>query len=280
VLHLPSGTLPLERVAVVGILNVTPDSFYDGGRYMTQGRALARAREMVLEGADALEIGGEKAGPGPPVSAEEEIERILPVLEAIHGEIDVPISVDTWKPAVARAAVAAGASIINSIDGFADPALRAVAAETGAAVVVMHIRGRPRVPNPDPQYRDVVAEVRASLIERVDFCIAAGVRPDRVVIDPGPGFGKTAEDDLSLIRRIVSFTELPYPVMLAASRKSFIGAVLNGGPDDRLEGTMAVLAWGVLRGVKLVRVHDVRAAVRVVRMTEAVLHPECVEPKA
>jgi dihydropteroate synthase len=244
---------------------------------MARAQAMDRVQAMIVEGVDLIEVGGEKAGPGPAVSAQEEIERVVPAIEIIRREADVPISVDTWKAEVARAAVEAGADIVNSIDGFDDPALRRAAAETGAAIVVMHIKGKPRVANPDPHYGDVVAEVRASLLERVGRCLADGVRPDRIVIDPGPGFGKTSAHDLEIVRHIARFTELPYPVMLAASRKSFIGAVLGGGPDERLEGTLAVLTWGVLQGVRLVRVHDVRAAVRTVRMTEAVLHPDRVE---
>jgi dihydropteroate synthase len=277
VLRLRTRSLSLDRVAVVGILNVTPDSFYDGGRYIAAARALDRVHAMIAEGVDVIEVGGEKAGPGPSVSAEEEIARVVPVIEAIRRETDLPISIDSWKPDVARAAVEAGADIVNSIDGFDDPRLRRVAAETEAGVVVMHIQGKPRVANPNPRYADVVGDVRSSLLERVERCLQDGVLPERIMIDPGPGFGKTAAHDLEIVRRIDAFTALPYPVMLAASRKSFIGAVLGGGPDERLEGTLAVLAWGVLKGVKLVRVHDVQAAVRTVKMTEAVLHPERVE---
>jgi dihydropteroate synthase len=234
---------------------------------------------MIAEGADLIEIGGEKAGPGPAVSADEEIARVLPAIEAIRRESAIPISIDTWKAEVARAGLASGANIINSIDGFDDPALRRVAAETGAGIVVMHIQGQPRVANANPSYVDVIEDVRTSLLERVDRCLRDGVRPESIAIDPGPGFGKTSEHDLALVRNIGRFTQLPYPVMLAASRKSFIGAVLGGGPEDRLEGSLAVIAWGVLHGVKLVRVHDVQASVRTVRMTEAVLRPNEVEAK-
>jgi dihydropteroate synthase len=261
----------------VGILNITPDSFYDGGRYDSLRAAVERARSMIEEGADVIEIGGEKAGPGEPVPVHEEIRRVVPVLSAIRAETGIPVAVDTRRAEVAEAVMASGADIINSIDGFGDRALRRVAAATGAAVVVMHIEGRPRVANPQPHYHDVVKEVRTWLLDRVGDCLADGIAADRIAIDPGPGFGKTSQHDLTILRRIDEYTELPYPVMLAASRKGVIGAVLGIGPEERLEGTLAVLAWGVLHGVKLVRVHDVRAATRTVRMAEAVVNPQLVE---
>jgi dihydropteroate synthase len=261
----------------MGILNTTPDSFYDHGRYQGLDRALARATEMAEEGADIIDVGGEKAGPGESVPASEEIHRVVPVISAVKRELGLPVSVDTFKPEVARAAMDAGADIINSIDGFRNPALRQVAAETNAAAVIMHIKGEPRVANPNPHYDDVVAEVKGFLEERVRDCLARGIRPDRIVVDPGPGFGKTTEQDIELLRKIDRFTALPFPVLLAASRKRFIGDVLGLDADERLEGSLAVIAWCVLHGVKLVRVHDVRASLRVCRMTEAVLHPESVE---
>jgi len=275
-IDLPSGRLPLDRVQVMGILNRTPDSFYDGGRYLSLDAALTHARQMVADGAGVIDVGGEKAGPGDPVSVSEEIRRVIPIIEALHGDLSVPISIDTFKPQVAKAAVAAGAGIINGISGLADPALRRVAAESGAAVVIMHIQGMPRVANPQPRYRDVVAEVREFLERRARDCVTEGIPAERMIIDPGPGFGKTSEHDLEVLRHLAQLTALPYPVLLAASRKKFIGDLLGANVTERLEASLAVVAWGVLQGVKVVRVHDVRSTHRVVAMTEAVLHPDVI----
>jgi dihydropteroate synthase len=276
---LPNGSLTLDRVRVVGILNTTPDSFSDGGRYRTVDRAVARAWELADEGADVIDVGGEKAGPGEAVTVPEELSRVIPVVEAVKRELSIPLSVDTFKPEVARAAVEAGADIINSISGFDDPVLRRVAIDTGAAIVVMHIKGRPRVANPHPVYDDVTGEVRGFLEERVATCVREGIPTRRIVVDPGPDFGKTTEQSITVMRELRRLTELPYPVLLAASRKRFIGEVLGTAVDQRLEGSLALVAWGVLQGVKIVRVHDVRASKRVAVMTEAVLHPEAVEAK-
>jgi dihydropteroate synthase len=264
----------------MGILNVTPDSFSDGGRYAAPSRAVARAAEMAEEGADLIDIGGEKAGPGEPVSVDEELRRVVPVIDAVRREVQLPLSVDTFKPEVARAAVEAGAAIVNSIGGFDDPALRHAAAETGAAIVIMHIKGRPRVANPNPVYRDVAAEVQTFLEDRVRLCLAEGISPRRIIIDPGPDFGKTTEQSVAVLRALRRLTDGPYPVLLAASRKRFIGEILDAPVGDRLEGSLAVAVWGVLQGVKIVRAHDVRATKRVVTMTEAVLHPNEVEARA
>jgi dihydropteroate synthase len=255
----------------MGILNRTPDSFYDRGRYMDLDAALQRARAMIAEGADIIDVGGEKAGPGEPVTPEEEIERVIPAIERIRRETDIAISVDTFKPEVAEAALGAGADIINSIGGFGDPAMRQVAARSEAGVVIMHIQGEPRVRNVDPQYADVVEEVRNFLVDRAEACVAAGIAPERIVIDPGPGFGKTAFHDLTLLRNLSRLTSLPFPLLLAVSRKPFVGSVLGTEVEDRLEGSLAVAVWGVMRGAAIIRTHDVRATRRVCLMTEAVL---------
>lgn len=261
----------------MGILNITPDSFYDRGRYRSLDRALARGIEMVEEGADIVDVGGERAGPGDPVSPDEEIRRVVPAIEALRREVDVPITVDTRRADVARAAIEAGADIVNSISGFDDPAMRQVAAQGEAAVVIMHINGSPRVANPTPQYDDVVAEVRQFLLQRAELCRTDGIPAARIILDPGPGFGKTSDHDLALMRGLPELTDLPYPVLLAASRKTFIGDVLSAHVDERLEGSLAVITWGVLCGVRIVRVHDVKASKRVCTMVEAVLRPELVE---
>ena len=273
----PSGSLTLDRVRVMAILNTTPDSFSDGGRYASVDRAVARSIELVEEGADIIDIGGEKAGPGNPVSVQEELRRVIPVIEAIKREVSLPVSIDTFKPEVARAAVNAGADIINSISGFQSPDLRRVAVETGAAIVVMHIQGTPRVAHPRPVYGNVTEEVRAFLEERAAACVDAGISERRIIVDPGPDFGKTTEQSIAVVREIDRLTALPFPVLLAVSRKRFVGEVLGTPVCERLEGSLALVAWGVLRGVKLVRVHDVRASRRVITMTEAVMHPQAVE---
>jgi dihydropteroate synthase len=279
-LELPSGAWPLSRVRVMGILNATPDSFYDRGRYLGLDRAVARAEAMAEEGADLIDIGGEKAGPGAPVSVDDELRRVIPVIEAIRGRIDLPLSIDTFKSQVARRAVEAGVQIVNSIGGFDDPAMRQVAAETGAAIVIMHIQGRPRVHHPDPQYGDVVEDVRTFLRARAEDCEAAGIARSKIVVDPGPGFGKSSAHDLALVSGLDRLTDLGYPVLLAASRKKFIGDLLDLETEERLEGSLAVAVWGVLHGARIIRTHDVRATVRVVRMTEAVMQPEQVEEPA
>jgi dihydropteroate synthase len=235
---------------------------------------------MAEEGADLIDIGGEKAGPGEPVSAEEEIRRVVPVIEAVRREVILPVSVDTFKPEVARRAVEAGAEIINSIGGFRDEAMRRVGAETGAAVVIMHIKGEPRVANPNPVYDDVVGEIRSFLEERIAECLAAGIEQDRIIIDPGPSFGKKSEHDLALLRGLDRIAEMPYPLLLAVSRKRFIGDVLDLPVDDRLEGSLAVAVWGVIHGARIIRVHDVKATRRAVDMADAILAPDAVAARA
>lgn len=277
VLQLPCGRVPLDHVLVMGILNTTPDSFYDRGRYRDRDVAIARAIEMAEEGAEIIDVGGEKAGPGDDVSIEEEIRRVVPVIAALKRELALPISVDTFKPEVAQAAVDAGADIVNSIGGFAEPAMRQVCAASGAAAVIMHIQGKPRVAHPNPVYGDVVREVRGFLHARARECIDSGIPADRIIIDPGPGFGKSTDHDLAILRDLRELTVLPYPVLLAVSRKPFIGKVLGLDAADRLEASLAMTTWGVLQGVEIVRAHDVRATVRVCRMTQAVLEPERIE---
>ena len=272
-LSLPSGPFPLDHTRVMGILNTTPDSFYDGGSYTTVERALARARAMAEAGADIVDVGGERAGPGEDVTVDEELRRVVPVIEAIGRELSLPISVDTRRPEVARAAITAGAQIINSIGGFDEPEMRRVAHETGAAIIVMHIKGEPRVANPTPTYGDVMGDIRRAIEDRVEVCLRDGIAADRIIIDPGPGFGKTTAHDLAILRDLDRLTAMPYPVLLAASRKKFIGDVLGVPAHERLPGSLAVVVWGVLHGVRIVRVHDVRASKRVCRMCEAVLDP-------
>lgn len=266
-----------SRPLLVGVLNATPDSFYDRGRYYGLDLALARADELVAEGADIVEIGGETARPGPRVPVAEEQRRVVPVIAALAGRLSVPLAVDTYKPEVARAAVEAGAALINDISGLADPRIAEIAAGSGAALVVMHIQGRPKVHQPAPRYRSVVDDVYAFLEERTGRARALGVAADRIAVDPGFSFGKTARHDLEILRRFGEFSRLGYPVYLATSRKTYIRDILALPPDELLEGTLAAVAYGVAQGAHLVRTHDVRSVARVIRMTLAITKGPAVE---
>ncbi|KRA66433.1 dihydropteroate synthase [Caulobacter sp. Root655] len=255
-----SSTHPLPRV--MGVVNVTPDSFSDGGRFLGLGAALAQARRLIADGADILDIGGESTRPGAvPVPAAEEIARVVPLIAAIRAESEVTISIDTMKPAVARAAVAAGASLWNDVAAlrFA-PDAPEVAAELGCEVVLMHMLGQPGTMQDDPRYDDVVAEVEAFLLARAFTAMAAGVDREKIWLDPGIGFGKTPAHNLALLAALPRFVALGYPVLLGASRKRFIAALdpLGAEPDARLGGSLAAHLHGAAAGVAALRVHDVR----------------------
>jgi dihydropteroate synthase len=259
-------------VGVLGILNATPDSFSDGGRYLEPAAAAARAEELVAQGADALDIGAESTRPGAsPVPEEEELRRLLPVLRMVRARVDVPISVDTYKAAVARAALDAGADMINDVSAGHDPAMFRTVAAAGAPIVLMHMRGTPATMQDAPAYPDgdVVGAVRAFLQDRIVAALAAGVERDGIVLDPGIGFGKTVAHNLMLISHLDAIVALGHAVLVGPSRKRFIAAVVGGAPLDRLEGTAAAVALAIDRGASLVRVHDVAPMVRVVRMAEA-----------
>jgi dihydropteroate synthase len=268
--RLPFAGWPL----VVGILNVTPDSFYDGGRYAARDAAVARAEEMLTEGADIIEVGGETARPGvPAVPVEEEVARVRPVIEAIAARWHGPIGVDTYKPDVARAALEAGASVVNDISGLADERMADVAAAVGAALVVTHMQGRPKVANPRARYGRVMDEVYAFLGERTARAEELGVVRDALVVDPGLSLGKQPAHDVTVVRRLRELRGLGRPIYLAASRKNFIRDLMGLPFDQLLEGTMAVVAFGVIAGAALVRTHDVRAIRRLVAMLGAMLGP-------
>lgn len=280
-MELIRSTLDLEsRVRVMGVLNVTPDSFSDGGRYADFESAIARAFEIEAEGADILDIGGESTRPGSkPVSAEEEKYRVMPLIEALRGRLRIPISIDTTKSDVARAALQAGAEIINDISGLRfDPAVAEVAAETGAALVLMHSRGAPGVMHQQQPVDDIFAEVTGGLRWSVEEALRRGARRERLILDPGIGFGKTPEQNLQLIDKLDRIVaEFGLPVLLGTSRKSFIKHTLDKAlsgvaRDDlreRVAGTAATVVIGVLRGARIVRVHDVGIMVAVTRMTES-----------
>lgn len=258
----------------MGVLNVTPDSFYDGGRYAERESAVRRALQMVEEGADIIDIGGESTRPGSqPVSEEEELRRVLPVIEAVRARVDVPISIDTTKSRVAQRALQAGACMVNDISGLGfDPRMAEVVAQAGALCCLMHIQGTPQTMQKNPQYTDVVRDISAYFEERLALAERAGIPRQNVWLDPGIGFGKTVEHNLQILRRLREFTVFGLPILIGTSRKSFIGKVLGDlPPEDRLEGTAATVAVAILNGANAVRVHDVQAMVRVARMVDAVL---------
>lgn len=264
------GTLDLSRCVVMGVVNRTPDSFYDGGR-MELGRAVEHALTLVAEGAGILDVGAVKAGPGADVSEGEEMDRLLPLVEALAGATEVPISVETGRPNVAREAFVAGAAILNDVTAFADEGLAAVCAEAKAAVVLMHHGGQRRGRPLNPTYVDVVDAVVAEWKRLEKMAVAAGVPTNGIVVDAGLDFGKTTFHSLELMRRLEEQVSVGRPLLLAPSRKDVVGESLDLAPGERLEGTLALVALGVLGGVSIVRVHDVRASVRVIKMVETVM---------
>jgi dihydropteroate synthase len=250
------------RPLLMGIVNASPDSFSDGGLHAGLEAQLELARELHAAGADILDIGGESASTGrPPVAEQEEIARVAPLIERVTAELGALVSVDTYKPAVASAAIAAGAKIVNDVSGLRDPALAKVCARSGAALVLMHTRAAPRERLQDPDlYTDIVAEVKDFLAARIRRAIDAGCRPDQIVLDPGPDFAKTPAQTIELLRDLERLHALGRPLLLAISRKDFIGALTRRAPRERLAGTLAALAHGVERGAHIFRVHDVAAA--------------------
>ncbi|HEU5003600.1 MAG TPA: dihydropteroate synthase [Actinomycetota bacterium] len=265
---LPTG----ERTLIMGVLNVTPDSFSDGGQFLDPAAAVEHALAMVAGGADIIDVGGESTRPGAePVSEAEEAARVVPVIRALAAQSPVAISIDTTKAAVAQAALEAGAVIVNDVSALrADMAMTPLVQASGAGVVLMHMLGEPRTMQEHPRYGDVVSDVTAALAGWAVTAEAAGIPRECVALDPGIGFGKTLQHNLALLHHLRTLGALGYPVLVGPSRKSFIGTALGLGVEDRLEATLAVVAWCVAHGAAVVRVHDVQAAVRAVRMTEAI----------
>jgi len=259
------------RALVMGILNRTPDSFFDQGEFWDLDAFFRRAEQLVVDGADLLDVGGVKAGPGPEVTEQEELERVVPAIEALHARFDLPISVDTWRASVAKASYAVGAVVGNDISGFADPEYLTVAAEAGASVVATHIRLGPRIPDPEPVYDDVVGEVAAFLRERAERAEAAGIPRERVIIDAGLDLGKTWQQSLLLLRQSQVLTDMGWPVLLSASNKTFLGKLLDLEVKDRREASHSAHALGILGGCRILRAHDVRGARRVVAVLSAIL---------
>jgi len=259
-----------DRTLVMGILNRTPDSFFDQGETFALDDLLHRADQLVGEGADVLDVGGVKAGPGPEVTEAEELERVVPAVEALRARFDAPVSADTWRAGVLRAACAAGAVLGNDISGFADPGYLPAAAACGASVVATHIRLAPRVPDPEPRYDDLVGDVQAFLLARARAAEAAGLAPDQIALDAGLDLGKTPAQSAVLLRESDALASLGYPFLLSASNKRFLGELLGLDIDDRRDASLAAVAYGVMHGCRIVRVHDVAGSVRVCRMIEAV----------
>ncbi len=267
--------IDLTRPCVMGILNVTPDSFSDGGVFLSPQAAVERARQMVEEGAAVIDVGGESTRPGAAaVSVQEELDRIVPVIEALSAELSVPISIDTSKPEVMRAAVAAGAGMINDVRALRLAGALEAAAEinrhTAVAICLMHMQGEPGKMQQQPCYSDVVQDVSAFLVERVEACVRHGIVRERLLVDPGFGFGKRLEHNLSLLKRLDELGKLGLPLMVGLSRKSMIGAILNRPVTQRLYGSLAAAVLAVARGALLIRVHDVRATVEALKICEAV----------
>jgi dihydropteroate synthase len=266
-------SLQIDRPYIVGILNVTPDSFSDGGQFLSLEKALEQGHRLAADGADLIDVGGESTRPGAPtVSTDEELARVIPVIEALSRELVLPLSVDTSKSEVAAAAVDAGADFVNDVSGLTfDAQMADVVAARNAGLVIMHTRGRPDIMQHDTGYEDVVAEVKASLRESMEKALAAGIPEEKIALDPGIGFGKDIHGNLELLRRTADFVDMGRPVMLGTSRKSFIGHVLNlPEPKERLAGSLSTIVLGYVGGARLFRVHDVAASREAVLMAQAV----------
>jgi dihydropteroate synthase len=265
-----------ERTLVMGVLNVTPDSFSDGGRYLDPDAAVAHGLALVADGADIVDVGGESTRPGAdPVPAEEEVRRVVPVIErlvAAHPRLAV--SIDTRKPEVAASALDAGACIVNDISAGRTPEMFDVAREAGAGLVLMHMLGDPKTMQEAPHYEDVVAEVKEYLRERIEAAEFAGLDPRALCVDPGIGFGKNLEHNLALLQHLEELADLGRPLLVGPSRKRFIGAILDLPEGERVEGTAGAVAWAVAHGAHVVRVHDVKQIVRVVRVVDAIARAE------
>lgn len=263
-----------RRWLVMGILNITPDSFFDGGKYFEKERAIERVYELAAQGADIIDIGGESTRPGAEeVDEEEELRRVLPVIEAVANRVNLPISIDTMKPEVARKALEAGASIVNDVAANRnDPLMWEIAAKYKAAYVIMHMKGTPKTMQINPNYDDVVAEVAEFFEERIKKVVAAGVDKRSIILDPGIGFGKTVEHNLSLLKHLSVYKKFRLPVLIGVSRKSFIGKILDLDVKDRMVGSIACEVFACLNGAAIVRTHNVVETLQALKMIEAILH--------
>jgi dihydropteroate synthase len=265
-----------SRTHIMGVLNVTPDSFSDGGMFLRLDDAVRQGMKMIEEGADIIDVGGESTRPGSdPLPTEEELSRVIPVIESLSSKTDLPISIDTYKAEVARRALDAGAQMINDISALRfDPKMRQVASEFEVPVVLMHIRGTPKEMQKNPTYDDVIAEITEYLRQSIRLAEGGGVDPGKIIVDPGIGFGKRLEDNLNILKNLKEFSILGCPVLVGCSRKSFIGKILDLPVEERLEGSLGALAAAVMNGANMVRVHDVKESKRVVSVIDAILRAE------
>ena len=263
--------LNLNRPHVMGIVNVTPDSFSDGGKFANASLAIEHALSLIEQGADILDIGGESTRPNSaPVGLQEELDRVIPVIEGLVKQINIPLSIDTYKPQVMQAAIAAGASIVNDVCAFQESGAVEVVAASNAGVCLMHMQGTPQTMQINPQYNDVVAEVKAFLQQRLEVCVEAGIVKNRILLDPGFGFGKTRAHNISLIQHLASFASLGQPLLVGLSRKSVLGQVTGNDVDARLYASVAASVISAMVGAKILRVHDVKATVEALKVVTAI----------
>lgn len=265
-----------ERTHVMGVLNVTPDSFSDGGRYFGPDRAIEHGLQMARDGADIVDVGGESTRPyAKRLTCSEEMDRVIPVIEALKRELSIPISIDTYKSEVAQGCLNAGASIINDISALRfDPHMASVAAQGDVPLILMHMKGTPENMQENPLYHDLISEISEFLKDAIDRCVAAGVREDLILVDPGIGFGKTFDHNLAVIKELSRFKSLGRPILLGTSNKAFIGHILGKGVSERETGSMATVAAGVMNGAHIVRVHNVKKTVETVRVIDAIRRGE------
>jgi len=261
-----------KRTHIMGVLNVTPDSFSDGGHYFNPDKAVEHGLEMARDGADIIDVGGESTRPyAKEISVAEEMDRVIPVIEALNKELSIPVSIDTYKSKVTREALKAGASLINDISALRfDPDMASIAAETGVPVILMHIKGTPRNMQDNPTYDDLISEILHFLKNAITRAITAGIRKDLIIVDPGIGFGKTFDDNLKIIRELSRLGSLRRPVLLGSSNKAFIGRILNKEAHERDTGTMATIAAAIMNGAHIVRVHNVKKAVETAKIVDAI----------
>ena len=268
----PDRQMILSRMHIMGVVNVTPDSLSDGGKFFDHEVAVKHALSLAEEGADIVDVGGESSRPGAEsVSADEEWRRVEPVITALEKETDVPISIDTMKPDVAWKAIEAGAIMVNDVSGLRNPEMVELVAREHVAVTIMHMLGEPRTMQDKPEYQDVVSDIKGYLRRQMDVAVKAGVSQESIVLDPGLGFGKTVDHNLRLINHVTDFLELGRPILIGASRKSFIGHLTKANVDERLEGSLAAAVMAAVRGARMVRVHDVKQTLRALKVAEAIL---------
>ena len=265
-----------QRTWVMGVINVTPDSFSEGGLYLDKNKAVERGLQLREEGSDIIDIGGESTRPGSePISQEEELRRVIPVISALREKTDSLISIDTTKPAEARAALDAGADIINDISSFRfDPKMLSLAAQYDVPVILMHMKGKPKTMQVNPFYENVLLEVKSFLKKKLEVAQATGIKKEKIIIDPGIGFGKRFKDNLVLINNLNFLEDLDRPILIGISRKSFIGKILNSPPQERLEGTIASAILSIIHGAHILRVHDVASVKRAVLVAEAIINED------